>query len=70
MSGLKARLQRNKEAKRHKQQLQSREGLVKGPEGVLIGPATLLCGEDEAYWTCDEYTIMVRIRGAGGGLGT
>lgn len=69
MSDLKARLDQSKEARIHNIDYRTLRRARQRPEEASIGPATLVCGEGDSSWTCNEYTIMVRICGAGSGLG-
>lgn len=69
MSGLKARLDQSKEARIHNIDYRTLRRARQRPEEALIGHATLVCGDGDTSWTCNEYTIMVRICGAGGELG-
>lgn len=70
ISGLKSRPEQSKEARIHYIDYGTLERACRRPKQALIGPAGLVCWEGEAGWTCNEYTIMVRICGAGGGLGS
>lgn len=70
MSGVKARLGRREEVRIHIIDYRTPGRVCRGPEEVWIGPATRVCWEGGATWTCNEYTIMVRICRAGDGLGS
>lgn len=69
MSGLKTRLDRSKEARIHNIDYRTLRRARQRPEEASIGHATLVCGEGDFSWTCNEYTIMARICRAGSGLG-
>lgn len=71
MSGVRARLERSKEVSIHIIDYRTPGRACRGPEEVWIGPVTRVCWEGVgATWTCNEYTIMVRICRAGDGMGS